>query len=92
MGDELVVMASAWAGDSQLTRYRSGFLADDGGQPGGSKTDAGIQRQFGGMAINERGELIGVPTIVVSGIEVTARSGDPPHQHGLPADWPGTLM
>jgi S1-C subfamily serine protease len=50
---------------------------DEAGRPRGwIKTDAEINPgNSGGMAINERGELIGVPTIVVSGREVTGKIG-----------------
>jgi putative serine protease PepD len=80
IGDELVVIGFPGLGGETITLTRgtvSGFLEDDSGQPRSwIKTDAEINPgNSGGMAINERGELIGVPTIVVSGIDVTGKIG-----------------
>jgi pSer/pThr/pTyr-binding forkhead associated (FHA) protein len=80
IGDELVVIGFPGLGGATVTLTRgtvSGFLEDEAGRPRGwIKTDAEINPgNSGGMAINERGELIGVPTIVVSGREVTGKIG-----------------
>lgn len=80
IGDELVVIGFPGLGGETVTLTRgtvSGFLEDETGRPRGwIKTDAEINPgNSGGMAINERGELIGVPTIVVSGREVTGKIG-----------------
>lgn len=80
IGDELVVIGFPGLGGETVTLTRgtvSGFLTDEGGRSRGwIKTDAEINPgNSGGMAINERGELIGVPTIVVSGREVTGKIG-----------------
>jgi serine protease Do len=80
IGDELVVIGFPGLGGETVTLTRgtvSGFLEGENGQPRGwIKTDAEINPgNSGGMAINERGELIGVPTIVVSGVEVTGKIG-----------------
>jgi pSer/pThr/pTyr-binding forkhead associated (FHA) protein/S1-C subfamily serine protease len=80
IGDELVVIGFPGLGGETVTLTRgtvSGFLTDEAGRPRGwIKTDAEINPgNSGGMAINEQGELIGVPTIVVSGREVTGKIG-----------------
>jgi pSer/pThr/pTyr-binding forkhead associated (FHA) protein len=80
IGDELVVIGFPGLGGATVTLTRgtvSGFLEDEAGRPRGwIKTDAEINPgNSGGMAINERGELIGIPTIVVSGREVTGKIG-----------------
>jgi putative serine protease PepD len=89
IGDELVVIGfpglpapgtQAQVGGATVTLTRgtvSGFLEDEAGRlRGWIKTDAEINPgNSGGMAINERGELIGIPTIVVSGREVTGKIG-----------------
>lgn len=80
IGDELTVIGFPGLGGATVTLTRgtvSGFLEGESGQPRGwIKTDAEINPgNSGGMAINERGELIGVPTIVVSGTEVTGKIG-----------------
>jgi pSer/pThr/pTyr-binding forkhead associated (FHA) protein len=80
IGDELVVIGFPGLGGATVTLTRgtvSGFLEDEAGRlRGWIKTDAEINPgNSGGTAINERGELIGVPTIVVSGREVTGKIG-----------------
>ncbi len=80
IGDELVAIGFPGLGGETVTLTRgtvSGFLTDDAGRPRGwIKTDAEINPgNSGGLAINEQGELIGVPTIVVSGREVTGKIG-----------------
>ena len=57
----------------------SGFLVDEvlGLDRGWIKTDAEINRgNSGGMAINDRGELIGIPTLVFSDQEVSGKLGE----------------
>jgi putative serine protease PepD len=80
IGDELVAIGFPGLGGETVTLTRgtvSGFLTDEAGRPRGwIKTDAEINPgNSGGMAINDRGELIGVPTIVVSGQKVTGKIG-----------------
>jgi S1-C subfamily serine protease len=80
IGDELVAIGFPGLGGETVTLTKgtvSGFLTGEAGRPRGwIKTDAEINPgNSGGMAINERGELIGVPTIVVSGKEVTGKIG-----------------
>jgi putative serine protease PepD len=80
IGDELVAIGFPGLGGETVTLTRgtvSGFVTDEGGRPRGwIKTDAEINPgNSGGMAINEEGELIGVPTIVLSGREVTGKIG-----------------
>jgi len=80
VGEELVVIGFPGLGGATITLTRgavSGFLADGAERPRGwIKTDAEINPgNSGGMAINDQGELIGVPTIVVSGREVTGKIG-----------------
>jgi putative serine protease PepD len=80
IGDELVAIGFPGLGGETVTLTRgtvSGFLTDEAGRSRGwIKTDAEINPgNSGGMAINDRGELIGVPTIVVSGKQVTGKIG-----------------
>jgi serine protease Do len=80
IGDELVAIGFPGLGGETVTLTRgtvSGFLTDEAGRSRGwIKTDAEINPgNSGGMAINDRGELIGVPTIVVSGEKVTGKIG-----------------
>jgi putative serine protease PepD len=80
IGDELVAIGFPGLGGETVTLTRgtvSGFLTDEAGRSRGwIKTDAEINPgNSGGMAINDRGELIGVPTIVVSGAKVTGKIG-----------------
>ncbi len=80
IGDELVAIGFPGLGGETITLTRgtvSGFLTDEAGRSRGwIKTDAEINPgNSGGMAINARGELIGVPTIVVSGEKVTGKIG-----------------
>jgi putative serine protease PepD len=80
IGDELVAIGFPGLGGETVTLTRgtvSGFLTDEAGRSRGwIKTDAEINPgNSGGMAINDRGELIGVPTIVVSGQKVTGKIG-----------------
>jgi pSer/pThr/pTyr-binding forkhead associated (FHA) protein/S1-C subfamily serine protease len=80
IGDELVAIGFPGLGGETVTLTRgtvSGFLTDEAGRSRGwIKTDAEINPgNSGGMAINDQGELIGVPTIVVSGKQVTGKIG-----------------
>ncbi len=80
IGDELIAIGFPGLGGETVTLTRgtvSGFLTDEAGRSRGwIKTDAEINPgNSGGMAINDRGELIGVPTIVVSGEKVTGKIG-----------------
>jgi pSer/pThr/pTyr-binding forkhead associated (FHA) protein len=80
IGDELAIVGFPGLGGETITLTRgtvSGFLADEAGRPRSwIKTDAEINPgNSGGMAINVKGELIGIPTIVISGQEVTGKIG-----------------
>jgi pSer/pThr/pTyr-binding forkhead associated (FHA) protein/S1-C subfamily serine protease len=79
IGESLAVIGFPGLGGSTPTFTRgtvSGFLYDDmlNIERGWIKTDAEVNPgNSGGMAINNRGELIGVPTQVYFGTEVTGK-------------------
>jgi S1-C subfamily serine protease len=79
IGDAIAVLGFPGLGGDTPTLTRgavSGFLFDDRNNldRGWIKTDAEINPgNSGGMAINARGELIGVPTQAFTGTEVTGK-------------------
>jgi serine protease Do len=78
-GDPIAVIGFPGLGGDTPTLTRgtvSGFLVDERNNldPGWFKTDAEINPgNSGGMAINSRGELIGVPTQAFTGTDVTGK-------------------
>jgi len=82
IGDPIAIIGYPGLGGDTPTFTRgtvSGFLTDEflNLDRGWIKTDAEINRgNSGGMAINERGELIGVPTLVFSDVEVSGKLGE----------------
>jgi pSer/pThr/pTyr-binding forkhead associated (FHA) protein len=82
IGDPIAIIGYPGLGGDTPTFTRgtvSGFLTDEflNLDRGWIKTDAEINRgNSGGMAINERGELIGVPTLVFSDVEVSGKIGE----------------
>jgi S1-C subfamily serine protease len=79
IGDPIAILGYPGLGGNTPTFTRgtvSGFLADDNIDQarGWIKTDAEVNRgNSGGMAINVKGELIGVPTMAAVDTEVTGK-------------------
>jgi pSer/pThr/pTyr-binding forkhead associated (FHA) protein len=79
IGDPIAIIGYPGLGGNTPTFTRgtvSGFLADDfiEQERGWIKTDAEVNRgNSGGMAINAKGELIGVPTMAAVDTEVTGK-------------------
>jgi pSer/pThr/pTyr-binding forkhead associated (FHA) protein/S1-C subfamily serine protease len=82
IGDPIAILGYPGLGGDTPTFTRgtvSGFLLDDvtGEDRGWIKTDAEVNRgNSGGMAINAKGELIGVPTQATVDTEVTGKISD----------------
>lgn len=82
LGDAIAVIGYPGLGGTTPTMTRgtaSGFMADAGNRldRGWLKTDAEINPgNSGGMAINNRGQLIGIPTRVTTGKDVEGKMGE----------------